>query len=65
MKFTSNVLVFASLTAPALGATYSLSQSVVGDQFLTAFTFETIADPTLGRVSVPCSPLQPSINVSF
>lgn len=65
MKFASNAIMLVSLTAPALGATYSLSQSVVGGQFLSAFTFETIADPTLGRVSVPCSLFQQSISSEF
>lgn len=53
MKFltTNGGLVLASLVAPALaGATYSLSDSVVGEGFYNTFNFEAIADPTNGRV---------------
>jgi hypothetical protein len=53
MKFstTNGGLVLASLTGSVLaGATYSLSDSVVGEGFYSAFSFEAIADPNHGRV---------------
>lgn len=53
MKFsTSNGgLVLASLAGSVFaGATYSLSDSIVGEGFYSAFNFEAIADPTDGRV---------------
>jgi hypothetical protein len=53
MKFstTTSGLVLASLSRSVLaGATYSLSDSIVGEGFYSAFNFEAIADPTYGRV---------------
>ena len=53
MKFptTNEWLVLASLVGSAsAGATYSLSDSIVGESFYNAFNFEAIADPTDGRV---------------
>ena len=52
MKFPlpASVLALASIVVPALGATYFRSDSIVGSDFLTAFTFEAEADPTNGRV---------------
>lgn len=37
-------------TTPALAATYSLSDNVVGSAFYNYFQWENIADPTNGRV---------------
>ncbi|KAG8215910.1 hypothetical protein J3R82DRAFT_7882 [Butyriboletus roseoflavus] len=53
MKFstTNGWLVLPSLVGFALaGATYSLSDSIVGEGFYSSFTFEAIPDPTNGRV---------------
>jgi hypothetical protein len=45
------LVAFACLN-PALGATYSRSDSVSGSGFLNAFSYQAIADPTHGRVYV-------------
>ena len=53
MKFstTNGGLVLAALAGTAFaGATYSLSDSIVGEGFYSAFNFEAIPDPTDGRV---------------
>lgn len=50
MKFAPTAIALAFLAALALDPTYNHSQSVIGDQFLTAFTFEAITDPSAGRV---------------
>jgi hypothetical protein len=54
MKTTTTLLpaLFAGLASlsPALGTTYSLTDSVIGSQFFSFFTWENIADPTNGRV---------------
>ena len=53
MKFSSTTggLALASLSRSVLaGATYSLSDSIIGEGFYSAFNFEAIADPTGGRV---------------
>ncbi|KIM72353.1 glycoside hydrolase family 16 protein [Piloderma croceum F 1598] len=44
-------LVFAFITTPARGATYSRSDCILGTDFLTKFTFEAVADPSNGRVN--------------
>lgn len=44
-----NALSFAPLFASA--ATYSLTDNFIGSDFLTAFNFEAIPDPTNGRVN--------------
>ena len=43
--------VFFSLVGLATAATYSLSDSIVGTDFYSQFTFQAIADPTHGRVN--------------
>ncbi|KAH0835785.1 hypothetical protein J3R83DRAFT_9628 [Lanmaoa asiatica] len=53
MKFSTanGGLVLAYLISSVLaGATYSLSDSIVGEGFYNAFNFEAIPDPTSGRV---------------
>src|ERR1700691_2489385 len=50
MKFLLSASALASIVAPALGATYSRSDSIVGADFFRAFTFVVEADPTHGRV---------------
>ena len=42
--------LFAALTGLVGAATYSISDTIVGTDFYSAFTFEAIADPTNGRV---------------
>lgn len=39
-----------ALAGSALGATYSLTDTVVGSDFNSFFAYEAIADPTNGRV---------------
>ena len=53
------LLVLASLAVSVFGATYSISDSHVGTDFLSAFTHQAISDPTHGRVYV--SQLRPQI----
>ena len=55
------LLVLASLAVSVLGATYSISDSHVGKDFLSAFTHQAISDPTHGRVYVSQLRLRPSI----
>lgn len=52
MSSSRCLLAIASLTASALGATYSQTDSYVGSQFLSGFQHMAIADPTNGRVCV-------------
>jgi len=53
MKLNAVCLTLASLTGSALaGATYMLSENIVGEGFYSSFNFEAIADPTHGRVYV-------------
>ena len=40
----------ASFLPSALAATYSLTDTYIGKDFLTGFTHEAISDPTHGRV---------------
>jgi hypothetical protein len=46
----AGALAVASAVVPALGATYSKSESIVGADFFSAFNFEAETDPTHGRV---------------
>jgi len=47
----ARVVAVSSLVFEALAATYNLNANYVGADFLSAFTWETIADPTGGRVT--------------
>ena len=49
----ATAFVFAALVVPALGASYTLSDTYMGSGFLSGFTHQAIADPTHGRVYVP------------
>ncbi|KAM5536441.1 hypothetical protein V8D89_009877 [Ganoderma adspersum] len=51
MLAAAPLLVLAGLPASVLGASYLLTENIIGPQFLSAFTHETIPDPTLGRVN--------------
>lgn len=44
-------LVLLAATQGALGATYSISNTVIGEDFNSFFSYEAIADPTNGRVN--------------
>ncbi|TFK50003.1 endo-1,3(4)-beta-glucanase-like protein [Heliocybe sulcata] len=46
-----HIILPVHLVASVYAATYSLSDNWVGSGFLNGFTFETIADPTDGRVT--------------
>jgi hypothetical protein len=46
----AGALALASLAVPALGNNYYRSDSIVGADFLKAFIFQTMPDPTHGRV---------------
>jgi hypothetical protein len=52
MKFplSASTLAFASIVVPALGTTYSQTDSIIGSDFLDTFILEDIVDPTNGRV---------------
>ncbi|KIJ67434.1 glycoside hydrolase family 16 protein [Hydnomerulius pinastri MD-312] len=68
MKFsaTSGSLALASLAGSAFaGATYTLSESVVGNDFYTSFNFEAIADPTDGRVNYVDQATAQSLNLTY
>jgi hypothetical protein len=68
MKFstTNGGLVLASLTGSVLaGATYSLSDSVVGEGFYSAFSFEAIADPNHGRVNFVDEATAQNLNLTY
>ncbi|KAF8128986.1 glycoside hydrolase family 16 protein [Boletus edulis] len=47
------------------GATYSLSDSIVGEGFYNAFTFEAIPDPTNGRVNYVDQATAQSLNLTY
>ncbi|KAF7970654.1 hypothetical protein HWV62_23350 [Athelia sp. TMB] len=53
MKFsaTSVLLALAYAGTPVLANTYTLQSSIVGSQFLSAFSFQAISDPTHGFVT--------------
>ncbi|GLB43086.1 putative glycoside hydrolase family 16 protein [Lyophyllum shimeji] len=50
---------------PALGATYPLSDNIVGSAFYNNFNFEAIADPTHGRVNYVNQATAQSQNLTF
>jgi len=55
MRFSlaGSALALASLAKPAFtGATYSLSDEIIGKGFYDKFNFEAIPDPSHGRVYV-------------
>ncbi|KAF7307669.1 Glycoside hydrolase family 16 protein [Mycena kentingensis (nom. inval.)] len=60
-----SVLAFASLLSPALAATYSRSQNIVGTGFYNAFNFEAIGDPTHGRVNYVNKATAQAQNLTF
>ncbi|KAI0065071.1 2 beta-glucan [Artomyces pyxidatus] len=49
--WNSCVLVFVLLVGGVLGATYHVSDTFQGSSFFSGFTFQTISDPTHGRVN--------------
>ena len=48
----ASLLVTISLVPVVLSATYSVSDTFIGADFLTGFQHQAIADPTHGRVYV-------------
>lgn len=48
-----------------LGATYSVSQSIVGSDFFSSFNWEAIPDPTNGRVNYVDMPTAVAQNLSY
>lgn len=50
MRSTAALFTLSALVSSALGATYPLKDKFVGQDFLTGFSHEAIADPTHGRV---------------
>ena len=44
------LVLLSCLLTPALGATYSQTDSYQGSDFLSGFVHQAIADPTHGRV---------------
>ncbi|KAF9475568.1 endo-1,3(4)-beta-glucanase [Pholiota conissans] len=65
LSITSATLLLALNAAPVLGATYSLSDSVVGSGFYNFFQWENIADPTNGRVTYVDQATSKSLNLTF
>ncbi|KAF4564594.1 hypothetical protein EYR36_002531 [Pleurotus pulmonarius] len=67
MKFTllSGFAATAILISPVLGATYQLSDNIVGSAFLNTFNFEAISDPTHGRVNYVDANTARSKNLTF
>lgn len=50
MRSTAALFAVSTLFSSALGATYNVKDSFVGESFLSGFTHQAIADPTHGRV---------------
>ena len=50
MRSTAALFAVSALVSSALGATYNIKDKFVGEDFLTGFTHQAIADPTHGRV---------------
>ncbi|KAI0762600.1 2 beta-glucan [Fomes fomentarius] len=51
MRSTAALFAVSALCSSALGATYNLKDKFVGQDFLTGFSHQAIADPTHGRVN--------------
>lgn len=52
LSFPAAVFLACSLASRVSCATYSQTDSYVGSQFLNGFDFQSISDPSHGRVSV-------------
>ena len=50
MRSTAALFAVSALVSSALGATYNLKDTFVGEGFLSGFTHQAIPDPTHGRV---------------
>jgi hypothetical protein len=48
--FPSSVVALLTLAGLVAGITYRQTDNIVGSGFLSAFSFQAIADPTHGRV---------------
>ncbi|KAH7908753.1 glycoside hydrolase family 16 protein [Hygrophoropsis aurantiaca] len=65
-KLASGFIALASLAGSVLGgATYTLSDSIVGTDFYTSFTFEAIPDPTDGDVTYVDMATAQSLNLTY
>lgn len=60
-----SLLVSLALSTSSLATVYNLADSVVGTDFLTAFEWQNIPDPTNGRVNYVDQPTALSQNLSF
>lgn len=67
MKFTTAASLFSlsAVLPSALGASYGLTDNIVGSGFYSAFSFQNIADPTHGRVWVAYCPISCSALLIF
>ncbi|KAK7044432.1 putative laminarinase [Favolaschia claudopus] len=54
-----------SLASLVAGATYQRTQNIVGSDFLSAFSFQAISDPTHGRVNYVNAQTAASQNLTF
>ncbi|KAF8869779.1 glycoside hydrolase family 16 protein [Infundibulicybe gibba] len=59
------ILPLLSLATSALGASYSLTDSIVGSEFYTKFYFQDFDDPTNGRVNYVNGETAKSKNLTF
>ncbi|KAG7448708.1 2 beta-glucanase [Guyanagaster necrorhizus] len=66
-SLTSSVLValFSSLASPVASVSYSQTDSFVGSQFNSGFTYEAIADPTNGCVNYVNAATAASQNLTY
>ncbi|KAJ6552274.1 2 beta-glucan [Mycena vulgaris] len=58
-------LLALSFAASALGATYQMSEHIVGEAFYNSFNFEAVPDPTSGRVNYVDQATAMSANLTF
>lgn len=67
MKFTTAASLFSlsAVLPSALGASYGLTDNIVGSGFYSAFSFQNIADPTHGRVNYVNQATAQSQNLTF
>ncbi|KAI0953730.1 hypothetical protein AcW1_007877 [Taiwanofungus camphoratus] len=65
LLFLAQGVIFASLFGNAFAGTYSLNQSNVGSAFLSNFQWETLTDPTNGRVTYVDQATALSDNLTF
>ncbi|KAJ7728148.1 glycoside hydrolase family 16 protein [Mycena maculata] len=64
-RISTGILTLCCLLSIVRGATYSLSDNIVGTRFYDSFTFEAIPDPTAGRVNYVNQATAQSLNLTF